>query len=103
MEYLIIPNYKQFINISIGDWAITKCEDGMMAYSITVKKELLERTFLIRKPVIKANVLRLDNDVYELCYHNFQESKLLTLDEVLDTNIVVSKIEELLEKYSSYE
>jgi hypothetical protein len=45
----------------------------------------------------------LDNDVYELLYKDFQDSRLLTLSDTADMDVVISKIQELLEKYSKYE
>jgi hypothetical protein len=103
MENLVIPNYKNYINKKVLDWNISECEDVGPIYAIILKKESLERIFFIRKIVIKGSALRLDNDVYELWYKNFEESRVLTLSEILDTDIVLSKIEELLNKYSKYE
>lgn len=103
MENLQIQNYKDYINNSIGDWNIIDSDDIGQSYAIVLQKENLQRIFFIRKPVIKAASLGLSNDVYEIWYKDFQDSKLLTLSEVLDINIVLSKIEELLEKYSKYE
>jgi hypothetical protein len=103
MENLVIPNYKNYINKKVLDWNISECEDVGPIYAIILKKESLERIFFIRKIVIKGSKLRLDNDVYELWYKNFEESRVLTLSEILDTDIVLSKIEELLNKYSQYE
>ena len=96
MENLVIPNYKNYINKKVLDWNISECEDVGPIYAIILKKESLERIFFIRKIVIKGSKLRLDNDVYELWYKNFEESRVLTLSEILDTDIVLSKIEELL-------
>jgi hypothetical protein len=103
MENLVIPNYKNYINKKVLDWNISECEDVGPIYAIILKKESLERIFFIRKIVIKGSALRLDNDVYELWYKNFEDNKLLTLSEILDSDIVLSKIGELLNKYSKYE
>ena len=78
-------------------------EDAGPFYGIVLKKESTERVFLIRKTVIKGSALRLDNDVYELLYKDFQDSRLLTLSDTADMDVVISKIQELLEKYSKYE
>lgn len=103
MEQLVIANYKNFVNKTIGDWVITTFDDAGSAYGIVVKKESIERVFLIRKTVIKGSALRLDEDVYELLYTDFQESRLLTLSDTANMDVVISKIQELLEKYSKYE
>ena len=103
MEQLIIENYKNFVNKTIGDWVIVDFEDAGPNYGIILKKESTEMIFLIRKTVIKGSALRLDNDVYELLYKDFQDSRLLTLSDTADMDIVISKIQELLEKYSKYE
>lgn len=103
MEQLVIANYKNFVNKTIGDWVITTFDDAGSAYGIVVKKESTERVFLIRKTVIKGSALRLDEDVYELLYTDFQESRLLTLSDTANMDVVISKIQELLEKYSKYE
>jgi hypothetical protein len=103
MEKLVIANYKNFVNKTIGDWVITTFDDAGTAYGIVVKKESIERVFLIRKTVIKGSALRLDEDVYELLYTDFQESRLLTLSDTANMDVVISKIQELLEKYSKYE
>ena len=92
-----------FVNKTIGDWVITTFDDAGTAYGIVVKKESIERVFLIRKDVIKGSALRLDEDVYELLYTDFQESRLLTLSDTANMDAVISKIQELLEKYSKYE
>lgn len=103
MEKLVIANYKNFVNKTIGDWVITTFDDAGTAYGIVVKKDSIERVFLIRKTVIKGSALRLDDDVYELLYTNFQDSRLLTLSDTANMDVVISKIQELLEKYSKYE
>ena len=103
MENLVIPNYKNYINKKVLDWTISECEDVGPIYAIILKKESLEKIFFIRKIVIKGSALRLDKDVYELWYKNFEESRLLTISEVLDIDIVLSKIEELINKYLQYE
>jgi hypothetical protein len=103
MEILKIPNYKSYIGKTIFDWEIVQCDDGGQVYAIVLKKESLERVFFIRKTLIKGSSLRLENDVYELWYKDFEDNKLLTLSEILDVDIVLSKIGELLNKYSKYE
>jgi hypothetical protein len=103
MEQLVIDNYKNFVNRTIGDWVISEFEDAGPVYGIILKKESIEKVFLIRKTVIKGSALRLDNDVYELLYKDFQDSRLLTLSDTANIDVVISKIQELLEKYSSYE
>ena len=99
MEQLVIANYKNFLNKTIGDWVVTSFDDAGTAYGIVVKKESIERVFLIRKNVIKGSALRLDEDVYELLYTDFQDSRLLTLSDTANMDAVISKIQELLEKY----
>lgn len=99
MENLIIQNYKEYINKPVGDWIISECDDIGSSYAIILKNNSLQRVFFIRKTVINASVLKLDENVYELWYKDFLDSKLLTLSEVLDIDIVISKIQELLNKY----
>ena len=103
MQYLVIPNYKNYVNRNILDWTVEKCLDYPTAYSIVLKKDDSEKLFYINRAVIKGSDLRLDEDVYELRYKNFEDSILLNLNDILDIDIVVSKMEELIEKYSSYE
>jgi hypothetical protein len=103
MENLTIPNYKDYINKKVLDWDISACEDIGPVYAIILKKDSLERVFFIRKTLIRGSALRLDNDVYELWYKSFEESRLLTISEILNIDIVLSNIEELLNKYLKYE
>ena len=99
MEILKIENYKEYIGKTIDDWVVIDSVDMPDMYIIVLSKDSNQRTFYIRKTVIKGHILRLENDVYDLWYNEFKQSKLLTLSEVLDIDIVLSKILEFVKIY----
>jgi len=103
MEDLIINNYKDYIGKSILDWNIIDSAKLPIAYAIVLKRNNSEKIFYIRRTIIKGSVLNLNEDVYELWYKDFQDSKLINANDIQNIDIVVSKIQELIEKYSSYE
>ena len=100
MEILNIQNYKEYVGKTINGWNIAHFDDAGPVYIIVLRKSSNESIFYIRKNVIKGEVLGLDNDVYELWYKSFEDAKLLTLSEVLNADIVLSKIDELIKKYN---
>jgi hypothetical protein len=103
MQQLVIPNYKNYINRNILGWTIVDCIEFSGDYAIVLKKNDSEKLFYINRTIIKGSDLRLDEDVYELWYKTFGESRLLNSADILNIDIVISKMEELIEKYSSYE
>jgi len=103
MEDLIINNYKDYIGKSILDWNIIDSAKLPIVYAIVLKRNNSEKIFYIRRTIIKGSVLNLNEDVYELWYKDFQDSKLINANDIQNIDIVVSKIQELIEKYSSYE
>jgi hypothetical protein len=103
MEQLVISDYKNYINRSVLGWVIIDSVEYPSLYAIVLKKNDSENLFYIRRTIIKGSVLRLDEDVYELWYKTFEESRLLNSTDILNIDIVISKMEELIEKYSSYE
>jgi hypothetical protein len=103
MEQLVISDYKNYINRNVLGWAIIDSVEYPSLYAIVLKKNDSENLFYIRRTIIKGSVLRLDEDVYELWYKTFEESRLLNSTDILNIDIVISKMEELIEKYSSYE
>ncbi len=103
MEDLIISNYKDYIGKSILDWNIIDAAELPSIYVIVLKRNDSEKTFYIRRPIIKGNALNLNYDVYELRYKNFEDSTLLNSTDILNIDFVISKMQELIQKYSSYE
>jgi hypothetical protein len=103
MEQLVISDYKNYINRNVLGWAIIDSVEYPSLYAIVLKKNDSENLFYIRRTIIKGSVLRLDEDVYELWYKTFEESRLLNSTDILNIDIVISKMEELIGKYSSYE
>jgi hypothetical protein len=103
MQQLVISNYKNYINRTILGWTIVDCIEFSGDYVIVLKKNDSEKLFYINRTIIKGSVLRLDEDVYELRYKNFEDSTLLNSADILNIDIVISKMQELIEKYSSYE
>ena len=103
MEQLVISDYKNYINRSVLGWVIIDSVEYPSLYAIVLKKNDSENLFYIKRSIIKGSVLRLDEDVYELWYKTFEESSLLNSTDILNIDIVISKMEELIEKYSSYE
>jgi hypothetical protein len=103
MEDLIISNYKDYIGKSISDWDIIDSAELPSLYAIVLKRNDLEKIFYIRRAVIKGNVLNLNDDVYELWYKDFQDSSLINTTDILNIDLVISKMQELIQKYSSYE
>jgi hypothetical protein len=103
MQDLVISNYKNYINKTILGWNIDNCMEYPSVYVIFLKQNDSEKIFEIRRDIIKASALRLDEDVYELRYKNFEDSCLLNSTDILNIDIVISKMTELVEKYSSYE
>jgi len=103
MEDLIITNYKDYIGRTILDWDIIDSAELPSVYAIVLRRNNSEKIFYIRRGIIRGSVLNLSEDVYELWYKDFQDSKLLNSNDILDMDIVISKMQELIEKYSSYE
>jgi len=103
MEDLIINNYKDYIGKSIFDWNIIDSAKLPAVYAIVLKRNTSEKIFYIRRTIIKGSVLNLNEDVYELWYKDFQDSKLINSNDIQNIDIVLSKMQELIEKYSSYE
>ncbi len=103
MQQLLISNYKNYINRNILGWNIVDSIEFLGNYAIVLKKNDSEKVFYINRAIIKGSDLRLDEDVYELRYKNFEDSTLLNSTDILNIDIVISKMEELIEKYSSYE
>jgi hypothetical protein len=103
MQDLIITNYKDYIGKSILDWDIIDSIQYPSAYTIVLKRNDSQKIFHIRRDIIKASALRLNEDVYELLYKDFEESCLLNSTDILNIDIVISKMTELVQKYSSYE
>ena len=103
MEELLIPNYKQYIGKSILDWQIIDCVEMPGNYIIVLKRNNFEKFFYIRRIIIKGSALNLNYDVYELWYKDFQDSKLLNTNDILNIDVVISNITQLIEKYSSHE
>jgi hypothetical protein len=103
MQQLVISNYKNYINRNILGWNIVDSIEFSRDYVIVLKKNDSEKVFYINRAIIKGSDLRLDEDVYELRYKNFEDSTLLNSTDILNMDIVISKMEELIEKYSSYE
>lgn len=100
MENLIISNYTGYINRTILDWSVVDVEENPSTYVIVIRKGQLENFFYIRRNIIKGSDLRLSEDVYELWYKDFQDSALLNSNDILDMDVVISKIGELLQKYN---
>lgn len=103
MEFLEIKNWSKFLGKIVNDFTFSNVIDEGPLYVIFLTKNEKTKIFLLRKAVINAKVLNLENDVYELRYKDFEDSELLTIDEILDENILLSKIEKLIKKYSKYE
>ena len=100
MEDLIIPNYKDYIGRTILDWQVVDCVELPTLYAIVLKHNDSENIFYIRRTIIKGSVLNLSEDVYELRYKTFEDSLLLNVNDILNIDIVISKMTELIEKYS---
>jgi hypothetical protein len=103
MEYLIISNYTDYIGKTILDWNIIDAAELPTVYAIVLNRNDSEKIFYIRRSIIKGSVLNLSEDVYELWYKNFEDSLLLNATDIMNVDMVVSKISELIQKYSSYE
>jgi hypothetical protein len=100
MEELIINNYRDYIGRTILDWQITDCVEMPTLYLIVIKKNNVEKFFHIRRTIIKGNVLNLNEDVYELRYKDFEDSALLNTNDILNIDVVISKMIELIQKYN---
>lgn len=103
MEDLIINNYKNYIGKTILDWQVIDCLEMPTMYLIVLKRNDVEKFFHIRRGIINGSVLNLNEDVYELRYKSFEDSVLLNTTDILSIDVVVSKMTELIQKYSSYE
>jgi len=103
MQDLIITNYKDYIGKSVLDWDIIDSTQFPSVYTIVLKRNDSQKIFHIRRDIIKGSTLRLDEDVYELRYTNFEDCCLLNSTDIFNIDIVVSKMTELVQKYSSYE
>jgi hypothetical protein len=103
MENLIITNYRDYIGKTIFDWQVIDSAELPTVYAIVLKRNDSEKIFYIRRGIINGSVLNLSEDVYELWYKNFEDSLLLNSTDIVDVDIVVSKMTQLIQKYSSYE
>ncbi len=103
MENLVIPNYKDYVGKTVLDWQVVDCAELPTVYAIVLNRNDSEKLFYIRRSIIKGSVLNLNEDVYELWYKNFEDSLLLSSADIIDTNVVISKMVQLIQKYSSYE
>jgi hypothetical protein len=103
MEILQL-NLADFKNKKVGDFKIDEIQDQPTAYVFYLQRESFsDKVFFVRKNVIKASALNLENDVYELWYNDFQDAKLLTLSDVLNPDIVCENMLKLINKYSKIE
>ena len=103
MEILQL-NLADFKNKKVGDYQIDEIQDQPVAYVFYLQRDSFsDKVFFIRKNVIKASALNLENDLYELWYNDFQDAKLLTLSEVLNPNVVCENMLKLINKYSKNE
>lgn len=99
MDILKIENHRDYINKSVDGWNVISIADNFNYYAITLEKESNNVVFTIPKVKIKGFDLRLDYDVYELRYEDCQHSIILSLSEILDKDLVISKIGELIKQY----
>ncbi len=102
MEILEIE-FKKYKGKFVGDWKIVDSALAGPNYIFLLEKENKRKTFFIRRNVIKAETLLLQSDVYDLWYDDYKESKLLSLSEVQNMDIVLSEINTLIDNYSKYD
>ena len=102
MEILEIP-YESYRQDSIDGWIIKDSFDDGLSYILLLEKNSKSKVFYIRKNVIKSNSILSKTDVYELRYKDYEDSALLTLDEVLSKSKVMDEIKKLIDKYSKYD
>jgi hypothetical protein len=96
-------NTSDYLGKMVGEWIVAEIQNQSLAYVIYLSKGNSDKVFFIRKPIIKGSSIRLDNDVYELWYDDYKEAKLLTLTEILNTDILIQSINELIVKYSKFD
>lgn len=96
-------NYSSYKGKNVGDWQIVDTILAGPNYVLLLEKDTKHKTFFIRRDVIKANSLLLQNDVYDLWYDDYKESKLLSLSEIQNADFVVNQMEILIDKYSKYD
>ncbi len=99
MDILKIENHGEYVNKSVDGWNIVSVVDNYGFYIINLEKDSTNAVFSIPKVKIKGFDLRLDYDVYELRYDTYQHSVMLSLSEISDKDLVVSKIGELIKQY----
>jgi predicted nucleic acid-binding protein len=102
MEILKI-NTSNLLNQMVGDWQIKEIQEKSVAYILFLQKESAAKMFIINRPVIKTESINQNEDSYEIWYNDYKDSKLLTLTEISDVNILISAIESLINKYSKYD
>ncbi len=93
-------NLADFKNKKVGDFKIDEIQDQPNSYVFYLQREAFsDKVFFVRKNVIKASALNLENDVYELWYNDFKDAKLLTLSDVLNSDTVCENMSLLIKKY----
>jgi len=102
MEELTLP-IQLYKGKKVGEWNIVDAQDLGNIYLVLLQKNGKTKIFYIRKPVIKAKSLQLSNDVYELWYKDFEDSKLLTLEEISNIDIVIENMNTLINTYSKFD
>ncbi len=100
---ILLLNTSDYIGKEVGEWVIEDATESGISFAFLLKQNEKSKVFFIRKNVIKANVINLPNDVYELWYKDYEDSKLLTLSEISDIDIVLNEMKILIEKYSKFD
>jgi regulatory protein YycI of two-component signal transduction system YycFG len=97
----LLPNeLNQYKNLSVDDWVITEVDDTPIKYVFILKKDDKTVVFFLNKANIPSKKLSTESDMYELWYLDFEDAKLLTYEQAMDNNIVLSNIGSLINKYS---
>ena len=99
----LLLNASEYVGKFVDGWKIDKVTENSLCYIFYLEKEDSIKVFFITKTVILGSSLNLNEDVYELRYKDYEDSKLLFLSEVLDVNHVINEMKILIQKYIKFD
>lgn len=100
---ILLLNTSEYVGKVVDGWRVDEVTENPLSYVFYLNKAGATKSFFIRKTVILGSVLNIETNVYELRYKDYEDSKLLTLSEILDATFVVNEIKNLIKKYSKFD
>ena len=100
---ILLLNTPEYVGKLVDGWKIDEVAENPLSYVFYLERDGSTKVFFIRKTVILGSSLNLNTNVYELRYKDYEDSKLLTLSEVLDVTHVVNEMKILIAKYIKFD